>query len=945
MKLLSLLNNLILKLSVHQLASNGAGPSSGKNDLVSNSQTTSSIQTFFNEIINTVLKFLRDFGETIYRVLAKVVYFVIKICLNIMDLFMVVINSLTGQATAFDLSKNTNLTETDILFRFLLNETTLKILRRVFYFSIFILIIVTIIAVIKNEWDKNANGKGMSHMQILKKVFMSLFWMFLTPFVLLVGILAANVILASGLNALQGKNKTAFSVGSTIFTASTYDANWYRQYADENKRIPILFDYNGGFYSSQNDENLTISTDGSSADTDAQIRAIISRESITSGQATYNMFNNRSYFDFNYITDNSYYYNIYDGQYLKPKRIEYYVMADFVDFAMESGAVFYVTNTEDVYESAINALKLSLKESGNIDIFITEEGDKGEYFDYFNLILNSITPYANVEDSEIRLVEFLEGIKDDDYDYVGYRNLTIDFIQNYDSSMVDNYKFNVYYNADVLPNIEKESDFNYIGETKEYYKTYSSLARAKDEADGAKYLFCSQEVIELENGEKQFILVPITQNTTINNYYNYESDYISSAGKDANDNLLRNESLFVAKGGFTGQGYPTAIRQDGDDVIFYRHIPGKPTLLSYLPTFSYTVDGSDKAISGANILDYITGVDISMLMPDIRIGLSAIATYTKEINNTNTLAGGKYVLNYSFVNSGLAFDNVYNSVKINYIVLFLACSTLMTTLWYIIFDLVKRIFELTVYWIMYPVFIAVNPLEKGDNFSFSTRFGKWRSNVIAKLFYVWGVYMGVAFFYLFIPIVMKFDITMDINLSETNVFSFLTPLMVSWIIKTIFILVLFGMLKELDRLLIDMITPGMKNFIDFQNGGTIQSNGAAVANSIKGGSSAAVKTYNPASIVKNTWNKLVDTGVHAVRMVPGSGIIADSAAGGAQAVRNSMLAGRTQRFVNATRSSTSDAAVTNATNDQEARNVRHGSQTSRSVTRRVADRIGHPERK
>lgn len=943
MKLLSLINNLILKLSVHQLASNGAGPSKGKNDLFSSNQTTSSIQAFFNEIIDVVTKFLRDFGETIYRILAKVVYFVIKICLNIMDLFMVVINSLTGQATAFDLSKNTNLTETDILFRFLLNETTLKILRRVFYFSIFMLIIVTIIAVIKNEWDKNASGKGMSHMQILKKVFMSLFWMFLTPFVLIVGILAANVILASGLNALQGKNKTAFSVGSTIFTASTYDANWYRQYADENKRIPILFDYNGGFYSSQNDENLTISTDGSSADTDAQIRAIISRESITSGQATYNMFNNRSYFDFNHITDNSYYYNVYDGQYLKPKRIEYYVMADFVDFAMESGAVFYVTNVEDVYESAINALKLSFKENGNIDIFITEEGERGEYFDYFNLVLNSITPYANVEDQEIRLIDLLEGVKDDNYDYVGYKNLIVDYIHNYDSSLVDNYKFNVYYNADVLPNIEKESDFNYIKETNEYYKTYSSLARAKDEADGARYLFCSQEVIELKNGEKQFVLVPITQNTTINNYYNYDSDYISSASKDDNDNLLRNESLFVAKGGFTGQGYPTAIRQDGDDVIFYRHIPGKPTLLSYLPTFSYTVDGSGKAISGSNILDYITGVDISMLMPDIRIGLSAIATYTKEINDTNTLPGGKYVLNYSFVNSGLAFDNVYNSVKINYIVLFLACSTLITTLWYIIFDLVKRIFELTVYWIMYPVFIAVNPLEKGDNFSFATRFGKWRSNVVSKLFYVWGVYMGVAFYYLLIPIVMKFDITMDINLSETNAFSFLTPLMVSWIIKTIFILVLFGMLKELDRLLIDMITPGMKNFIDFENGGTIDSNGAAMVKNIKGGSTAAIKTYNPVNIAKNTWNKLVDTGVHALRIIPASGVIGDAAAGGAQRAHNLSLAMQRRRFVKTTKTSALDTDVTDATNDLEASNSTHERQTSQSVTRKIADKIGHME--
>ncbi len=936
MNIWGFINNLIFKVAQHQMLSNGVGASPGGDDLVSNSSTTSSLDVFFKNLIDKFVNSIINFGEVIYRCFAKIVYFLVKICLNIMDLTMVIINSLTGQATAFDLSKNSNLTETDVLFRFLLNETTLKILRRVFYFSLLLLLIATIVAIVKNEWDKNASGKGMSHMQFFRKVLMSLFWMFLTPFVLIVGILAVNVLLASGLNALQGNNKTAFSVGSTIFTASTYDANWYRKYADENKRVPIIFDYNGGFYSSQNGEPI-ITTDTSSSNTDAQIRAILTNENITSGQATYNMFENESFFDFNYISDNSYYYNVYDGEYLKPKRIEYYVMADFIDFAMESGATFYVVNVEDIYETAINILKRNLQENENINLFITEEGEKGAYYDCFSNILNTITPYGNENDNEKPLISASEVVVGTEPDYIGIKNLATEFLLSYDSSAVDNYKFNVYYDEKLLTGIEKESAFNYIPESNEYYMSYTSLARARDEADGAKFLFCTLEEIENENGEKDYLYLPVTNNFTVNKYYNFSSEYLSDAMKDKEENVLRNESLFVAKGGFTEQGYPTAIRQDGENIVFYRHTAGKPTLLCYLPTFSYSDDGGTSSASGSSILNYITGVDISSLVPDIRIQLGAIATYTKDINNVNTLENGEYVLNYSFVNSGLGFDNVYDATRINFVILVLACLTLMFTLTKIIFVLIKRIFEITIFWITYPGFIAVNPLEKGDTYSFATRFGKWRTNVISRLFYVWGVYLGLAFYYLLIPIIMQLDFSIEMRLPDTNAFSFLSPTMVTWFIKTMFILVLFGMLKILDGYLIDMITPGMQTL--GEGGATIEENADLRIKEIKSTTNLALEVYNPKTMIKKAGNKLVETGIHTVRMIPGSGIASDMVAGGTQVARNVSLSNTRRRFVKDTRTSTSDAAVRTETTALQSATTNYNDKSNNSTAQNISDKI------
>ena len=113
-----------------------------------------------------------------------------------MDFMNIVIKELSGQATSYSVAGNSSLKESDILFQFMFNELTVKILKNVFYFSLLLLIIFTIIAIVKQEWDNRVNGKLSSIKKVFRKMILSIFTMIITPFILIVSIIFSNVVFA-----------------------------------------------------------------------------------------------------------------------------------------------------------------------------------------------------------------------------------------------------------------------------------------------------------------------------------------------------------------------------------------------------------------------------------------------------------------------------------------------------------------------------------------------------------------------------------------------------------------------------------------------------------------------------------------------------------------------------------------------------------------------------
>ena len=105
----------------HFLLSNGVGPAKtpGIFDEIIES-VKQPIGDFINDLLEKVVVLITSVALKIYEVLGLIVYFVSKIMLNVVDLIMVCVSELSGQASSYAISQNSNLEATDILFRFFL---------------------------------------------------------------------------------------------------------------------------------------------------------------------------------------------------------------------------------------------------------------------------------------------------------------------------------------------------------------------------------------------------------------------------------------------------------------------------------------------------------------------------------------------------------------------------------------------------------------------------------------------------------------------------------------------------------------------------------------------------------------------------------------------------------------------------------------------------------
>ena len=151
----------------------------------------SGFSVFISQMLTAIGNALLSIGEFLLSCIARLVYFAAKIAMNIMDFMNIIVKQLSGQATNYsNLSSNASLEETDILFQFLFNEVTLRILRNVFIFALVLLIIFSIIAIVKQEWENHINGKQNSVKKIFRKIIISVFSLIIVPFVVILDSIA-----------------------------------------------------------------------------------------------------------------------------------------------------------------------------------------------------------------------------------------------------------------------------------------------------------------------------------------------------------------------------------------------------------------------------------------------------------------------------------------------------------------------------------------------------------------------------------------------------------------------------------------------------------------------------------------------------------------------------------------------------------------------------------
>lgn len=177
---------------------------------------------------------------SVANALSTVVFTIVRWILNIVDFLQFFCKHLIG----LDYWESGNVSidtmgESDIIFKFLYNESVQKVFRAMIGIFIVLLIIFAIIAIVKNQYAvaSDADKADNNPMTIMKRCFRAIFLVVLVPLMLVMGILASNAVLAGLVNALNVNNR--LTLGGQVFVSSAYDASRYRKYAENGLRYNV----------------------------------------------------------------------------------------------------------------------------------------------------------------------------------------------------------------------------------------------------------------------------------------------------------------------------------------------------------------------------------------------------------------------------------------------------------------------------------------------------------------------------------------------------------------------------------------------------------------------------------------------------------------------------------------------------------------------------------
>lgn len=297
-------------------------------EVITSIENTTVTSALFQGILDWLLSFFSNF-----------IYAICKFAMNIIDFFQTLAYKLIGVGT---IDEYQVVDQNNPLIKFLTSEVVLDVFISIMIVAIVFLIVFTIIAIVRSEYqtatggDDNSASKG----RILRRVFRALGAMILYPCVLLASIILINAILASVISAFN-VNPNA-TVGSNIFIASAYNANNYRNYAINNSRIPILINF---------EDPQMYTLNGDSGYTSEELDEIYKAWEET-GKSIYSRF---AYSSFSTFSDTVYYknniihnnndYSGFEKFVCTPE--QYQVMADFIDYAVANNMTFYIKAYDD----------------------------------------------------------------------------------------------------------------------------------------------------------------------------------------------------------------------------------------------------------------------------------------------------------------------------------------------------------------------------------------------------------------------------------------------------------------------------------------------------------------------------------------------------------------------------------------------------------------------
>jgi len=333
--------------------------------LLSNSQTSNTVEatSFGSGLAEVVVNF-------IINLILKVIWWISQFLLNVIELFEFATCKILG--ITVDINDYVVLDTTNPLIKMLTSDAVLQTFKLMLGVSIVLIIVFTIFSIIRSEYKFAVEGDvetNSSKGKIFIRTLKSFFLMGMFPLILIFVIIVVNAILA-GFNDImrQGQRTT---ISGQLFAVTAYQGNNYRLYAENDARIPVCINFNdpemlgqAGAYES--DELFRIYD--AWQDKGKEIYKNYAYQAFGSFNETVVYKNNRLYNNSNFTGFENFVCT----------REQYYVLADFIDYAVKYNVEFQIKNVKDVdinwkyvnsanFDNETKSLTITYKDASNLN--------------------------------------------------------------------------------------------------------------------------------------------------------------------------------------------------------------------------------------------------------------------------------------------------------------------------------------------------------------------------------------------------------------------------------------------------------------------------------------------------------------------------------------------------------------------------------------------------
>lgn len=654
-------------------------------------------------------------GNATINIVGKIMsflYFIFKWVLYFVDIVFTYVQQLCGLNMDLSSLQAATSGDSDLIFNFLWSASSYvtRLVRALIIIAVIVIILLSIFAVIRTQFESLSKGTPADIGQVIKNMFKSFVMLLLTPFIAIFGIIASNAVLQALYNATNVSN--CASLSTQIFVASATSANSFRLYAQNGRRVPIMYNF-------ENEEAIMDYYDGSKSNSAFSQFLTSTKNSI---YTTYLLFDTGEFLTYNSLIDEeelAAYHTIYDvgstanflgDPYADIRKIEnyaseYFVMADLVEFCIKSTTPVYYKTIQEVLESAANLPDESIAQR-NLSAIVQN----------FNIRFQSRTG----NDVNFYNEQLLEDFKSDEWGRIVFQSK--------------------YFRA------------NEAGEPA--YDDVHTYVHAKDETDeiqGAKYVIATERAVEIDG-------------VTYTYYYPLTSGDVGSYGMNFTSEYIAPGQIVSAKGIFETGVYPTAIKQNANgDIVFYRDKIED----CYTGQFGDMANLSYQNQEGGGLVSKLMTffnalINPASLVPNLDYDADAVAmTYQRNVSEVNTLSGGRFHIGYMFSdflttgllkgNYTLDIENLFQPMKINYLI-FVSCAILLVKVVFTAMAaLINRIYELFLVIIFYPTACATIPVTNQG-------YNSWLKTYMSRVLSTYGIILGINFLFILFPIISTIQV-------------------------------------------------------------------------------------------------------------------------------------------------------------------------------------------